>query len=251
MKNICHILIVVAFLFFSGNLQASKIKTADKDLPQGMVIIPAGPFWMGIDELPPDTPWGQKDSKPKHEVSLPTFYIDQHEVTHGAYQKFEPEMKIPDRTPDIPMTHVTWHDADRYCHSLGKRLPTEAEWEKAARGTDGRAYPWGNKFELKLANTGAAPMPVGSFPKDKSPYGVFDMAGNVSEWTDTWYRAYPGNTFPSEDYGIFQKVVRGGSFNVNRHFADDMFAQVTFRNYNRPHIAGPDNGFRCAQSLLN
>lgn len=249
MKNICHILVCVAFLFFSGDLHASKRKAPGKGLPQGMVLITEGPFWMGIDELPPDTPWGQKDAKPKHKVTLPAFYIDRYEVTHGDYQKFEPEMKIPDRTPDTPMTHVTWHDAYNYCRSLGKRLPTEAEWEKAARGTDGRAYPWGNHFDLKLANTGATPMPVGSFPKDRSPYGVFDMAGNVSEWTDSWYRPYPGNTFPSEDYGIFQKVVRGGSFNVNRHFADDMFAQVTFRNYNRPHISGPDNGFRCAKSL--
>ncbi|MFQ5596439.1 MAG: formylglycine-generating enzyme family protein [Nitrospiria bacterium] len=217
--------------------------------PDDMVLIPVGPFWMGLDELPADTPWGQEDAAPKHRIILPSYFIDRYEVTYGAYLKFDETHRLPDRTSEMPVTNVTWTDADNYCRALGKRLPTEAEWEKAARGEDGRSYPWGNHFDSKRANTGAAPKAVGSMPGDRSPYGVFDMAGNVSEWTDSWYRAYPGNTYKSADYGIFQKVVRGGSFNVNRHFADEMFAQTTFRNYNRPHISGPDNGFRCAKSL--
>ncbi|MFQ5587463.1 MAG: formylglycine-generating enzyme family protein [Nitrospiria bacterium] len=217
--------------------------------PEGMVLIPAGPFWMGLDELPPDSPWGQKDARPKHQVTLPDFWMDRYEVTYGAYLKFDENHILPKRLSDAPVTHVSWTDADSYCRAIGKRLPSEAEWEKAARGIDGRAYPWGNRFDPKKSNIGAVPQPVGSFPEDRSPYGVFDMAGNVSEWTDSWYRAYPGSDYKSPDYGIFQKVVRGGAFNASRHFADEMFGQVTFRNYNRPNRAGPDNGFRCAKSV--
>ncbi len=216
--------------------------------PEGMVHIPAGDFEMGLDELPPDSPWGQENAKPKHKVFLPDFFIDRYEVTYEDYLKFDKNHVLPDRPAKVPVTQVSWTDADSYCSALGKRLPTEAEWEKAARGTDGRAYPWGNVFDPQKSNIGRYPQPVGSFSEDKSPYGVFDMAGNVSEWTDSWYRPYPGNTYQSPDYGIFQKVVRGGAFNPSRHFADEMFAQVTFRNYNRPHIAGSDNGFRCAKS---
>ncbi len=221
---------------------------AETPPPQGMIRIPAGPFWMGLDELPPDSPWGQKDARPKHEVRLPAYYIDRYEVTYGDYLKFDEKHILPDRLSDVPVTHVSWTDADSYCRFSGKRLPTEAEWEKAARGIDGRAYPWGNVFDPKKSNVGAKPLPGGSFPEDRSPYGVFDMAGNVSEWTDSWYRAYPGSTYQSPDYGIFQKVVRGGAFNPSRHFADEMFGQVTFRNSNRPDRLGPDNGFRCAKS---
>ncbi len=216
--------------------------------PSGMVLIPAGPFLMGLDNLPPGTPWGQDDAKPKHKVTLPAFFIDRYEVRYGDFLKFDEKHLIPDRSPDTPVSSVTWMDADNYCRSIGKRLPSEAEWEKAARGTDGRNYPWGNTYDETKANIGAEPLPVGSFPGDRSPYGIFDMSGNVSEWTDSWYRPYPGSSHISTDFGIFQKVVRGGSFNADQHLVDRMFAQVTFRNYNRPHIAGSDNGFRCAKS---
>lgn len=218
--------------------------------PEGMVLIPAGFFEMGLDDLPPDSPWGQENAKPKHRVLVPGFFIDRYEVTYGDYMKVDKTHILENYPKNIPVTMVTWRDADRYCSALGKRLPTEAEWEKAARGKDGRIYPWGNTFDPEKSNIGKTPKVGGSFPEDKSPYGVFDMAGNVSEWTDSWYRPYPGNTYKSPGYGIFQKVVRGGAFNANRHFADEMFAQVTFRNYNRPHIAGSDNGFRCARSTL-
>lgn len=219
--------------------------------PTGMVLIPAGPFWMGIDRLPPDIPWGQEDAKPKHQVSLPAYYIDRTETSYGEYLKIDPTLKIPGRTAPFPVTDVTWFEAERYCRSLGKRLPTEAEWEKAARGTDGRFYPWGDRFDPKKANVGSTLAPVGSSPEDRSPFGVLDMGGNVSEWTDSWYQPYPGSVYQSADYGILQKVVRGGSYNVNRHFADEMFAQTTFRNYNRPDAFGPDTGFRCALSAVD
>ncbi|HZR46833.1 MAG TPA: SUMF1/EgtB/PvdO family nonheme iron enzyme, partial [Candidatus Manganitrophaceae bacterium] len=184
-----------AALLFGGILQAARVFPAapDKEGADGMVLIPAGPFWMGLDELPPDTPWGQEDARPKHQVVLPAFYIDRYEVTFGDYQKVDPSIRIPGRTAKFPVTDVTWLDADRYCRAAGKRLPTEAEWEKAARGTDARAYPWGNAFDPKKTNTGLSLMPVGANPDDRSPYGVFDMAGNVSEWTDSWYQPYPGS----------------------------------------------------------
>lgn len=237
--------LVIGWIF-----QAPPVLSArpEKEAPPGMVLIPAGPFWMGLDKLPPDTPWGQEDAKPKHEVNLPPFYIDRTEVTYGDYKKVDPSLRIPGRTETFPVTDVNWFEADRYCRAIGKRLPTEAEWEKAARGTDGRAYVWGEGFDPQKTNVGKFPMPVGAVPQDKSPYGVLDMGGNVSEWTDSWYQPYPGNKYNSSDYGILHKVVRGGSFNSDRHFADEMFTQVTFRNYNRPDVFGPDNGFRCARS---
>ncbi len=238
------------FLLMTTVFHASLALSAksEKAGPPGMVLIPAGPFWMGIDKLPPDTPWGQEDAKPKHQVVLPDFYIDRTEVTYGDYRKVDTNLRIPGRTETFPVTDVTWLEADRYCRAVGKRLPTEAEWEKAARGTDGRAYVWGEGFDPKKTNVGKFPMPVGAMPQDRSPYGILDMAGNVSEWTDSWYQPYPGNKYKSTDYGLLQKVVRGGSFNSDRHFADEMFTQVTFRNYNRPDASGPDNGFRCALS---
>ena len=239
-------------IFFLSILLSSFTSSgfgAMPEAPSGMVRVPAGSFWMGLDALPKDTPWGQEDAHPKHRKTLPSFFIDRYEVTYGDYIKFDKAHHHADRSSNMPVTDVDWNDADSYCRSISKRLPSEAEWEKAARGKEGRVYPWGDTFDKKKANIGASPMPVGSFPEDRSPYGVFDMAGNVSEWTDSWYRPYPGSTHRSNDYGIFQKVVRGGSFNVNRHFADEMFLQATFRNYNRPNISGPDNGFRCAKSV--
>jgi formylglycine-generating enzyme required for sulfatase activity len=244
-------LFLIGLVLLLGSIfQGSEAVSAgpDKGASGEMALIPAGPFWMGLDDLSPDTPWGQEDARPKHEVILPAFYIDRYEVAFGDYQKIDPALRIPGRTSKFPVTDVTWLDADRYCRAVGKRLPTEAEWEKAARGTDARAYPWGDAFDPEKANTGLSLMPAGGNPNDRSPYGVFDMAGNVSEWTDSWYQPYPGSEHKSIDFGIFQKVVRGGSYNVNRHFADEMFAQVTFRNYQRPDASGPDNGFRCAKS---
>jgi len=236
-------------VFFSAVFNPGLAFSTPLEQPAGMVLVPAGSFWMGLDDLPENTPWGQEDARPKHRRNLPAFFIDRYEVTYGDYLRFDKSHHHADRPASAPVSDVDWNDADSYCGSLGKRLPSEAEWEKAARGTDGRTYPWGNVFDEKKANIGASPQPVGSFPEDRSPYGVFDMAGNVSEWTDSWYRPYPGSLHKSRDYGIFQKVVRGGAFNEKRHFADEMFLQTTFRNYNRPHISGPDNGFRCAKSV--
>lgn len=209
-----------------------------------MAYIPSGWFLMGSSEQ--DGRIGFEigvDELPKQKVKLPAFYIDLYEVTEAEYYQFllaTGKRKYPgywkeagraDQYPDgyerYPVSDVDWFDAVEYCRWAGKRLPTEAEWEKTARGTDGRLWPWGNMFEVGRANTketgGGLPAPrgqksdgwkapIGSHPGDVSPYGVYDMAGNVKEWTASPYRSYPGNTIkPVVDADRF-KILRGGSY---------------------------------------
>lgn len=219
----------------------------------GMVNIPAGPFRMGMDEDPPeDSPlsaWGVENAKPVHTVDLPSFDMDRYEVTYGDFKEVFPQFHLPNKENAQPVTNVNWFEAEAYCRAVGKRLPTEAEWEKAARGPDGRLYPWGNSFDPEKTNLGGSPVAAGSQPGDRSPYGVYDMAGNVSEWTDSWYRPYPGSSHHSNDFGLTHKVVRGGSFITDRHYRDPAFAQIPFRYAHRPDEAGPDAGFRCARTI--
>ena len=196
--------------------------TAD---PNPMVLIPAGKFIMGSNKRMPD-------EGPQHTVYLDSYYIDVYEVTNAQYKKFIDATKrrspshfrnrtYPAGKADHPVTEVTWYDAEAYCGWAGKRLPTDQEWEKAARGTDGRMFPWGDEFDTDKANTPQRweklhqegdTMPVGSFPNGVSPYGVYDMSGNVWEWTSSWYKAYPGNKHPSENYGEQYKTLKGGSW---------------------------------------
>lgn len=191
----------------------------------GMVIVPAGPFMMGCNPAV-DTCDLLLDEMPYHEVTLSDFEIDVTEVSQSAYQACvsagpcgAPTMYYdPVGTPMHPVIHVTWQQAFAYCAWVGKRLPTEAEWEKAARGTDGRPFPWGSAPpDCTLGNLAACPdgytQPVGSYPAGASAYGALDMAGNAREWVSDWYSAtYYGSSPAADPSGPAtgtEKVLRG------------------------------------------
>jgi iron(II)-dependent oxidoreductase len=182
-------------------------------VPGEMVLIPAGEFIMGTNSKDPLDSY----ATPQHKVNLPAFWIDKYEVTNSQYMEFtsktgyfgegEKEGKdwrdyfAPDKVR-VPVVSITWKDADAYCKWAGKRLPTEEEWAKAARGPDGNAYPWGNEWVDGRSNTAEVgikdPSDIGQFD-DVSYYGVYDMLGNVQEWTASWFAPYKGNTlkFPA------------------------------------------------------
>jgi len=232
-----------------------------------MVLVPAGPFTMGADER--DGRVAVEigvDSLPRHEVDVKAFWIDRTEVTHAQYRAFvtatgreapaDPKFadfyawsgdNFPPGLANHPVVYVDWFDADAYCRWVDKRLPTEPEWEKAARGTDGRTFPWGEGTEPDWCNTRETEAkwttPVGTMAHDQSPYGVMDMCGNVSEWTSSWYRAYPGSTLERRSFGDEYKVVRGGAWMLGAH----PFARVTHRTLAfEPTKRHRGIGFRCA-----
>lgn len=219
--------------------------------PSGMVHIPGGKFVMGYNgsDEPAD--------KPEHDVTVPAFYIDKYEVTIGDYYQFinAANRAAPKSWPALwmqgqfnpeeakrPVTDVTWFDARDYAESVGKRLPSEEEWEYAARGTDRRLYPWGNDFNPNRANVGdprkRGIKPVGSYPADKSPFEVFDMSGNVFEWVGSDWSLYPGSKIAPRA----GKIVRGGSY-----LRDRVYAMSTSRGILQPDTKQEDVGFRCAK----
>jgi serine/threonine protein kinase len=223
-------------------------------IPNEMVFVPGGTFIMGRGKGTDDNPYG-----PAHEVTIAPFFIDKHEVTREAYLKFikatgyraPSEWKngtYPYGTGKLPVTGVSWEDAQTYAKWAGKRLPTEAEWEFAARGFDKRTYPWGNKFVPEKANIAREPAQltkVENYPTGVSPFGAYDMAGNAWEWTDSDFKPYPGSAFRVDGCNRC-KVLRGGSF-VNR----PEYATVFYRlPYEASLVADPNiyYGFRCAQS---
>ena len=257
------------------------ITTGCQKTPPGMVLIPVGDFIMGTDQVDEDQealavgfphPW-YEDEHPQHKVYLHAYYIDRSEVTNVQYQKFItatgyhppqnwPNATYPKGNDELPVVYVNWYDADAYCRWLGKRLPLEAEWEKAARGSDGRKYPWGNTFNPLFANIAreavmfAQPTPVRQFESGKSPYGVYDMIGNVWEWTDSWYEPYSGNKAQNENFGQKLKVTRGLSFMSVGHFSSEDYSKVSsivartsFRSYDFLTSRLADVGFRCVKSL--
>ncbi len=244
--------VVFPFMDASAPSDAGNLPSQVKWKKDGaiMVKVPAGEFWMGSSGRP-------DNEKPKHKVFLDTFYIDKYEVTNTQYLAFcvETNHRLPIHLmrgfiqpgrENHPVANVAWIDADAYCKWAGKRLPTEAEWEKAARGTDGRIYPWGSGWNARLSNNRTSPaestMPVGSFPQGKSPYGAMDMAGNVWEWTADWYKSYPGAPLTFDETGR-RRVAKGGAY-----FYSIELLKSTNRYPLEPTDATEHGGFRCVAS---
>ncbi len=230
---------------FIGNLPEGLVERDGKYInlidSKQMVFVPAGEFIMGGEDY--------ADEKPIRVANLDKgLFMDVTLVTNSEYKKFvdatkhkAPEYwkggKIPVGKEEHPVVEVSWHDAVAYCKWAGKRLPKEDEWEKAARGIDGRVYPYGNEFDVRKCNTSESKIgsttKAGSYPEGKSPYGCLDMAGNVWEWTDSWY--------DEEKEG---RVLRGGSWGY-----DQVHARCSYRSYVNPDIRNDYVGFRCARTL--
>lgn len=249
-----------------GNSLPEEI-TAQDGAP--MVLVPGGPFAMGV---PAGARDGGRDEYPNHTVHLDPFYIDTYEVTNGRYLEFiratghhKPQhpsspkkslwegVLMPESIADRPVINVDWFDAEAYCRWAGKRLPTEAEWEKAARGPDDRRFPWGNveptdkhlNFNQQWIGERTL-MPVGSYPAGASPYGVHDMAGNVFEWVADWYdpsyyEHSPG-TNPTGPESGDRKVVRGSGWQ-----SETPTVRVFTRFGSDPTNRNESTGFRCAK----
>jgi formylglycine-generating enzyme required for sulfatase activity len=265
-----------------------------------MALVPAGEFLMGS----PAGTDGLPDEQPQRRVYLSSFFIDRHEVTNEAYAEFINSMghRIPenanpsstlwvDKAPmegiaNHPVVNVSWDDAVAYCRWKGKRLPTEAEWEKAARGTEARRYPWGNEWDIARANSASywagrtiefssgaeweafwvkgegarlakekgvrgevLTMPVGSFPQSVSPYGLYDMAGNVAEWVQDWYDPNYYRSAPlANPVGPVRgaiKSMRGGSW-----LKPAVSLRTTDRDWGTMDSRPSGTGFRCAKDAL-
>lgn len=238
-----------------------------------MRLVPAGSFTMGSND-------GENDEKPVHEVYVDAFYMDKYEVTNVLYKACVnagvcvPPQETSSRTrssyyensqyDDYPVINVDWAQANAYCEEWrGAQLPTEAEWEKAARGTDGRLYPWGNEFQCRNGNyddeiqvdsyvVPGGPncdgyvdtAPVGSYPDGKSPYGIFDLGGNVWEWVSSVYESYPynANDGREDSSSSGNRAVRGGSF-----YYLSGYVRASSRSWDYPGYWLNYLGFRCSR----
>jgi len=225
----------------ANETKSVTIRLIPGDVPPGMVLVPEGEFIMGADNRAPD-------ERPKRTVYLPAFYIDKYEVTNSEFREVFPNHDYPEGQGQFPVTGVSWSEATRFAQSVGKRLPTEKEWEKAARGPDGREFPWGDEFNVDYVNSLETnilgPVRVGRYLGGASPYGCMDMAGNAYEWTADWYEAYPGNEEVTRDYGQVYRVLRGGSYRTPRF---DVRASRRF--FDKMDEKKPDYGFRCAMDV--
>ncbi len=257
---------------------------AEVEPPPGMVLVPEGTLSLGMtrEELVALFDARGLREKLKHFESeivepgsrrlvVPGFFIDTTEVTNRQYEIFARETRhpvpdywrggrIPDGKHDHPVVEVSFEDAVAFAAWAGKRLPTEIEWERAARGDGGRPWPWGDHMDdagrqrqrgetaaarLDLANTAELQvgdtLPVGSFPKGASPFGCMDLCGNAAEWTASWYEPYAGNKLAGSEWG---RVARGGGF-MQPSYA----SRATVRIAREPNQPGHGLGFRCAKSL--
>ncbi len=267
--------IVVALIGLSG--VSSHASAAQDAIPKEiigkdgapLVLIPAGSYPMGVPLGDRD---GGRDEYPRHVIEVTDFYMDKYEVTNGRYLEFvkttnhrvpqNPKnptrnlwegIGIPASLADRPVINVDWADADAYCRWAGRRLPREAEWEKAAKGNNDWRFPWGNveptdkhlNFNQKWIGEKTL-MPVGSYESGKSPYGVYDMAGNVWEWVNDWYDAKyyehsPEKNPPGPESGT-KRVIRGAGWQ-NETPTVRIFTRVD----SDPTIRNESTGFRCAR----
>jgi len=225
----------------------------------GMVLVPAGPFISGIDD--------ERRGLAARTRHVEAFWIDLREVTNREYDRFVQAAAYPPSpfrqdprygAAEVPVVGVNWHDARAYCWWTRKRLPTEVEWEKAARGTEGYPFPWGRQFDTACANLqgqddgfdGLAP--VGSFPLGASPFGAQDMAGNVWEWCRDWYDPFAYRPAPADgevddeiragSYRQHRRVIRGGAWVTSPELVFGMA-----RDGLDPYARGVHFGFRCAR----
>ena len=256
MKKIIALMILISGLCWVLSSCAPKVQIREIDgMP--MVRIPAGEFIMGSDT-------GQPNQAPAHSVDLSMYWIDQYEVSVAQYtacvadgactppwayhSETHPDYYEGETFQQYPIQAITWRQAEAYCAWVGGRLPTEAEWEKAARGTDQRMYPWGDDApDCTKANFDRClndPNQVGAYPAGVSPYGLYDMAGNVWEWTADYYdsEAYATHTLqdPQGPASGTHRVIRGGSWSTS-----DITQQTTYRYPSDPSSAWNSVGIRC------
>lgn len=243
----------------------TEAEPAPEPIAENMVEIPAGPFTMGQDGSKPK-------NGPAHSVDLPAYMIDIFEVTNDEFSRFVDETGFvtyaeenssknwrdaAEGKGNHPVVYVTWNDATAYCEWRGARIPTEAEWEKAARGDDGRLYPWGNDYpsEAEVDKYGnfyetglRSTFPVGAFENGASPYGVYDMAGNVREWVEDYFLAYEGAAADADPFfGEANRVNRGGGWFDGE---DGELVTTYNRNAGPPDTSANDDiGFRCARDV--
>lgn len=272
---------MAAVLFLAAPTVADE--SANKNpLEADMVEISAGIFVFGTDKedeasealsLGITKPW-YADENPSQNTFLKRFFIDRYEVTNKRYKIFVDDLEAippgywengqyPEGQGDYPVVWVNWFDAANFCSWADKRLPTEKEWEKAARGTEGNIYPWGNSFEKSYANlpgqagSKITVTKVGAFPKGASPYQVHDMIGNAWEWTADDYAPYKGSAYKTPFFDQGLKVTRGASVADVGHFPGSSYMQVVarfaragYRQHMDPEGMAPDLGFRCASTEM-